>query len=100
MTEAHQNSEPPIDHVADLGATFTALASSSDDLDCLEVFANAQNVGTDEMGPLLFNVLVEPLAEAQILMIGRVRPGMTILVDADLQIRAIQLWCQENERDD
>lgn len=100
MTEAHQNSESPIDHVADLGATLTALASSSDDLDCLEVFANAQNVGTDEMGPLLFNVLVEPLAEAQILMIGRVRPGMTILVDADLQTRAIQLWCQENERDD
>jgi|BarGraNGADG00212_1021973.scaffolds.fasta_scaffold115673_2 hypothetical protein len=96
MTEAHQNSESPIDHVADLGATLTALASSSDDLDCLEVFANAQNVGTDEMGPLLFNVLVE----AQILMIGRVRPCMTILVDANLQIRAIQLWCQENERDD
>jgi hypothetical protein len=46
--------------------------------------------------PLLFNVL----DEAQILMIGRVRPCMTILVDANLQIRAIQLWCQENERDD
>lgn len=51
-------------------------------------------------GPLLLNVLVEPRGGAQILMAGHVRPGMTLQVDADLQVHLTRLWYQEDERDD
>lgn len=41
MINPHQDTQPPRDSVADLGATLTALASSPDHQDCLETFANA-----------------------------------------------------------
>jgi hypothetical protein len=100
MPKPHQDPEPPTEHVANLGATLTKLARSSDDRDCLDVFADALNVGTDVMGPLLLTVLVEPLAGAQIAMVGHVCRGMTLQVDADLEVRLIQPWFPEIERDD
>ena len=100
MSHRHKDPEPPTGHVARLGATLTALATSPDDRDCLEVFAELLNVGNDAMRPLLLSVVVEPLAGAQILMVGHVRPGFTLQVDADLQVRLVQLWFPETERDD
>ena len=64
------------------------LASSADDLDCLDVFARLLSAGRPESGhPLLLTVLVEPLAGAQNFMAGNVRPGTIFRVDEDLQVR-------------
>ena len=54
-----------------VGATLTALASSSDDRDCIDVFANALDVGTEAKGPLLLTVLVEPLASSTLASLFR-----------------------------
>ena len=100
MTHPNQKPEPQTDLVANLGATLAALAISSDDLGCLDMFAQALDVGTDAMGPLLLTVLVEPLAGAQIAMVGHVRPGTVFRVDADLQVRLTHLWDREIEHDE
>ena len=93
------NPDLPADCVVHLGATLSALAVSPEDRDCLDVFAEALSDGHEGVWPLLFTVLVEPLAGAQIITVGHVRPGMTFQVDADLQVRLIQLWYPETEGD-
>lgn len=84
--------------VADLGATLIALASSPAHRHCLEVFADT--LKAEALRPLFLTVLVEPRGGAQIFMVGRVCPGMTLQVDADLQLNMTQLWYGEGERDD
>lgn len=54
---------------------------------------------TKALWPLLLNVVVEPLGGAQILMIGHVRPGMTLQLDEDLEIRLLQPWFPEPDSD-
>lgn len=100
MTDPHQEPDLPTTNVSALGATLTSLASSSNDRDCLEVFADLLNVENEAMWPLLLNVVVEPLAGAQVLMVGHVRPGMTLQIDADLEVRLVQPWFPEPESDD
>jgi hypothetical protein len=85
--------EPPTESVEALGANLAALASSADHLGCLEVFANA--LKGEAPFPLLLNVLIEPLGGAQILTIGNPRPGLTLQVDADLEVNVTQLWFGE-----
>jgi hypothetical protein len=100
MADPHQDPAQPTDHVANLGATLTALAKSPEDQDCLEVFAELLHLGTDELRPHLFTVLLEPAGGAQILTIGHACPGLTLQVDADLEVRLPQLWFQETDGDD
>lgn len=81
--------EPPTEQVAALGSTLAALASTPDDLDLLDDYAELLDVGPEVLGPLLLIVLVEPLAGAQILPVGHACPGLTFRVDADLDLRVV-----------
>ncbi len=99
MTNPHHKPDPAAANVTTLGATLTKLARSEDDLDCLEVFADLLDTKHEGLWPLLLNVVVEPLGGAQILMIGHVRPGMTLQLDEDLEIRLLQPWFPEPDSD-
>jgi hypothetical protein len=63
-----------LDDAASPGAMLTALLSSPDHRDCLEVFADA--LKAEALAPLLLTVLVEPRRGAQILAIGHAYPGL------------------------
>jgi hypothetical protein len=99
VTDPYEDFAPPTDHVANLGATLTALARSAEDRDCLEVFAELLNLESDGMRPHLLTVLLRPDGAARILTIGHVGPGLTLQVDNDLGVRVTQLWFGERERD-
>lgn len=100
MIDPHQNTQQPTDNVADLGATLAALAHTPDHRDCLEVFADLLTLESDPTRPHLLTVLLEPTGGAQILTIGHACPGLTVQVDADLQLSVPQIWFGEHEGDD
>lgn len=100
MTNPHPTPEPPTAKVTTLGGMLTTLARSEDDRDCLEVFAELLDTKNEGLWPLMLNVIVEPVAGAQILMIGHVRPGMTLQLDKDLESQVVQLWFPETGYDD
>jgi hypothetical protein len=100
MTNPHQDTPPTSHSVADLGATLTALANTPDHRDCLEVFAELVNLENDATRPHLLAVLLEPAGGAQILTIGHACPGLTVQVDADLQLSVPQIWFGEHDGDD
>lgn len=87
----------PTPNVSTLGARLTGLARSADDLDCLEVFADLLHHPTQPTWPLLLTVVVEPLGGAEILTAGHVRPGMTLQLDRDLELRVTQLWFEPDD---
>lgn len=97
MTDPDQDTSLPTDQVADLGTALSALANTPADRECLEVFADLLNLKSDATRPHLLTVLVEPTGGAQILTIGHACPGLTIQVDADLQLSVPQLWFGEHE---
>lgn len=82
--------------VARLGANLSALAGSDDELDCLEVFAEIIESGSEH--PMLLGVIVAP-GGARILTIGNPNPGLTLQVDADLDFDLIQLWFGDRDTD-
>lgn len=97
MTDRHQEPEPATPYVQELGPRLTDLATSAEDRDCLETFAQALDNKYEAVWPLLLTVVVEPLAGAQMVMVGHVRPGMTFQLDADLQLRLIRPWFPSGE---
>ena len=100
MINPREDPPPTTDHVATLGATLSALANTSDHRDCLEVFAELLNLKSDPTRPHLLTVLLEPTGGAQILAVGHARPGLTVQVDANLQLSVPQIWFGEHEDDD
>jgi hypothetical protein len=82
--------------VARLGPNLTALARSDDELDCLEVFAQIIESGSEL--PMFLGVIVAP-GGARILTIGNPNPGLTLQVDADLDFDLTHLWFGERDTD-
>lgn len=95
MTNSHPTPKPPTANVTALGATLTNLSRSEDDRDCLEVFAELLDTNSEGLWPLMLNVIVEPVAGAQILVVGHVRPGMTLQLDKDLEAQVVRFWFPE-----
>jgi hypothetical protein len=79
----------PSEQVAAIGATMAALASTPDERDMLDAFADLLDEGPEVLGPLLLIVLFEPLAGAQFAPVGHARPGVAFRVDADLDLRLV-----------
>ena len=100
MTDPDQDTPPPKDQVANLGTALNALASTPADRDCLEVFADLLNLKSDATRPHLLMVLLQPTGGAQILTTGHACPGLTVQVDANLQLSVPQLWFGEHESHD
>lgn len=97
MTDPQNDRESSTHNIANLGATLAALARSPADRECLEVFANLVAVKNDALRPHLLTVLLEPQGTAQIFMVGHACPGLTLQLDADLEISIPQLWFNEIE---
>ena len=95
MIRPDQDTQPPTDNLANLGARLAALANSSDDWACLEVFARLLNLERDGTRPHLLSVLLQPEGGAQILTVGHACPGLTLQVDANLELDVPQLWFNE-----
>lgn len=79
----------PSEQVAAIGSTMAALASTPDERDMLDAFADLLDVGSEVLGPLLLIVLFEPLAGAQFAPVGHACPGVAFRVDADLDLRVV-----------
>jgi hypothetical protein len=79
----------PSEQVAAIGFTMAALASTPDERDMLDAFADLLDVGPEVLGPLLLIVLFEPLAGAQFAPAGHACPGLAFRVDADLDLRVV-----------
>ena len=79
----------PGEQVTAIGFVMAALASTPDERDMLDDFADLLEVGPDALGPLLLIALYEPLAGAQFAPVGHACPGLMFLVDADLDLRVV-----------
>ena len=79
----------PSEHVATIGSTMAALASTPDERDMLDAFADLLEAGPEALGPLLLIVLFEPLAGAQFAPVGHACPGLAFRVTADLDLRVV-----------
>lgn len=87
----------PAPELANFGALLAASAKNDGHLDCLEVFAQLLQLDEDDGRPHLMTVLLEPGGEVQVVTIGHAGPGLTIQVNAELELDVPQLWFGDRE---
>jgi hypothetical protein len=99
MTKPNRYNGSAPDHIESLGTRLAALAHSSDDSACLDVFARLLHLASDDTRPHLLTVLLKPDGRVQILTVGHACPGLTVQVGDDLQFSVPQLWFGGHEPD-